>query len=452
MQKPNKYRRAFEFNIVRQDDASTAKGIEAFLRLSLPEYAEVMEDYLEIGRKRRNNRVALAKLQAQLVNELAALEHKVRRLKDEAESIKADRAGPGLAGEVDHDELDEIEQQILFHRTHANCIRSIGDGLAWRASGYDRAVLRALCQYPIKQRVTGDSTKQEMQEWWRAMNATDGIAILNSITNCLSLGDVTIFKNDGSIEILEVKAGGAKSRRVTRQKERMREVLKLLNFGQGELEFPEVELLRTEVFPENGLADLSAILGEATLKGWSGKRLSNFLYVECHDYRKIEDFEELRRLTKEKSRKQSEDWTRRHDRILPLTSLNTLEFTPNCPPFSIFPFPTNVRIGLSTGAMEYVSFLNVSALEREFERLGWRVEKRPEDLLRERGDLYTGFMTVAKAGLHTTIGPAEIGRMGHETLRPKVIVEVLEERLRIGPLSPHRFIFTVYSHEQEIWD
>jgi hypothetical protein len=135
-----------------------------------------------------------------------------------------------------------------------------------------------------------------------------------------------------------------------------------------------------------------------------------------------------------------------------MTSFNTLEFTPNCPPFSIFPFPTNVRVGLLTGGMEYTSFLNISALEREFERMGWRVEKRPEDLLAERGDLATGFMTLAKGRLVTTIGPGEIARMAHETLRPNVIVQVLEERLRAGPGATLRHNFTVYTREHEIWD
>ena len=73
-------------------------------------------------------------------------------------------------------------------------------------------------------------------------------------------------------------------------------------------------------------------------KGWAGRRLSNFLFVECYDYRKIENFDEMRRTSKESRQEQAKDWTLRHDRILPMTSFNALEFTPNCPPFSIFPF------------------------------------------------------------------------------------------------------------------
>jgi hypothetical protein len=453
MQKPNKYRRAFEFRIVRGDDPSTPKGIQAFLRLSLPQYAEVLEDYLEIGKKRRNSRFALAKLQLHLLHELATIEKAISELKHQAETVKTKPVGtPTGEQEVSAEVVDEIDRHIYFHRAHANCIRSIGDSLAWRAVGYDRAVLRALCQNPVKQRVIGDSTQQELDEWSRATHADDGLAVLNSITNCLSIGDITVVRNDGTIEILEVKASGTKSRRLTRQKQKMREILTLLNFGQGELDFPEVELLTTEVFPENGLAELSSTLQEAMEKGWAGRRLSNFLFIECHDYRRIENFDEMERASKENRRNQSVDWTSRGDRILPMTTFNTLQFNPNCPPFSIFPFPTHVRVGLLTGGMEYTSFLNISALEREFERLGWDVEKRPEDLLAERGDLDTGFMTLAKGPLHTTIGPAEIARMGYEALRPKVIIQVLEERLQMGPGSAQRYGFTVYSREHEIWD
>ena len=236
MQKPNKYRRAFEFRIVRGDDPSTPKGIEAFLRLSLPQYAEVLDDYLEIGKKRRNSPFALAKLQIHLLEELATIEQAVSSLKHQAEILKAKPIG-ATTGEQDssNSEFDEIDRHIYFHRAHANCIRSIGDSLVWRAVGYDRAVLRALCQNPVKQRVIGDSTQQELDEWSRANHAGNGLVFLNSITNCLSIGDITVVKVDGAIEILEVKASAAKSRRLTRQKQKMREILTLLNFGQGSL-------------------------------------------------------------------------------------------------------------------------------------------------------------------------------------------------------------------------
>lgn len=453
MQKPTKYRRAFEFRIVKADRPSLIRGIEAFLRLSVPEYAEVLEDYLEIGKKRRNNRTALAKLQLHLLDELASTELSVSHSRKKAEAMKSQPAAtPPGQQEPPNKDLEQIDREIFFHRAHANCLRSIGDSLAWRAVGYDRAVLRALCQNPVKQRVIAEGAQQELVQWSHAFDPGTGLAILNSITNCLSLGDVTVVKNDESIEIVEVKAGKGKSRRLTRQKQKMQEVVNLLNFGKGELEYPQVEILRTEVFPENGLEDLSAALDEAARKGWAARRLSNFLFVECHDYRMVKDFDEMRRLAREARRTHVADWTSRHDRVLPMATLNSMEFTPNRAPFSIFPFRTEVRVGLLTGGMDYTSFLNISAIEREFERLGWQVEKKPEDLLAERGDLATGYWTVAKGGLHSTIGPAEISRMAYETLRPRVIVQVLEEALQMGQGATLPHTFTVYSREHEIWD
>ncbi len=453
MEKPNKYRRGFEFRIVRGDQPSLIRGVETFLRLSVPEYADVLEDYIEIAMKRRNNRTALAKLHLHLLDELATTEQTVSHYKKNAGTLKKTPVGtPPEQKEPPNGDLEKIERQIFFHRAHANCIRSIGDSLAWRAVGYDRAVLRALCQNPVKQRVIAEGAQEELVQWSRSFDPGAGLAILNSITNCLSIGDITIVRNDGTIEIVEVKKSNTKSRRLTRQKQKMREILNLLNFGQGELEHPQVEIVKTDVFPENGLEDLSEALDEAGGKGWAARRISNFLFVECHDYRKIQDFDEMRRACEEVRRAQVQDWVSRHDRVLPMSTLNSMEFTPNRAPFSIFPFSTAVRVGLLTGGMDYTSYLNLSAVEREFERVGWHVEKRPEDLLAERGEIATGFMTVAKGGLHTTIGPADIARLAYEALRPKVIVQVLEETLQMGPDAtlPHRF--TVYSHEHELWD
>lgn len=453
MDKPSRYRRGFEFRIVRGDTKSLERGIEAFLRLSVPEYAEVLEDYLETGRKRRDNRTALAKLQLHLLDDLAGAEGMISHYKKKIETCKATpSAATDERRASTNKELEQDEFGIFFHRAHANCIRSIGDGLAWRALGYDRAAILALCQNPVKPRVITEGAQQELHKWSSSFDAGSGVAILNSITNCLSVGDVTVVKDDGTVEIVEVKTGTATSRRLTRQRRKMRETAMLLSSGVGKLDYPEVEIIRTEIYPENGLRDLSAALDEAVLNGWSTRRLSDFLLVECHNFQKIEDFDELRNVTKDARRTLVKDWTRRSDRVLPNSTLNCMEFSPNHAPFSIFPFGSQVCVALLTGGMEFVSFLNISAIERSFERHGWKIEKRPEDLLAERGSLQTGFWTVAKGGLHTTIAPSEIARMAFETVLPGVIIQVLDERFKIGLGAMLSHVFTAYSREREMWD
>jgi hypothetical protein len=46
----------------------------------------------------------------------------------------------------------------------------------------------------------------EMTEWSNAFDRGKGLAIFNAITNWLAFGDVTIVKDDGSVELVEVKS------------------------------------------------------------------------------------------------------------------------------------------------------------------------------------------------------------------------------------------------------
>ena len=103
-------------------------------------------------------------------------------------------------------------------------------------------------------------------------------------SNCLAIGDVTIIKNDGSIEMVEVKSSDAGSNRVTRQKQRMREVTELLKTGKGVLDEQDTTIIRLDIAPEHDLPALFGLLQEASRTGWAGKRVSDFCYIEAFDY------------------------------------------------------------------------------------------------------------------------------------------------------------------------
>src|SRR5262249_27886609 len=116
----------------------------AFVTLSSDEYADIFEDYLTITRKRKGNRVAMAKVQLHLVEELLIAQAAAKRYRDKRDELKAGIAKPDADVEPMKKDLAIVERELFLQRAHANCIRAIGDGNAWRALGYDRAALRAL--------------------------------------------------------------------------------------------------------------------------------------------------------------------------------------------------------------------------------------------------------------------------------------------------------------------
>ena len=438
------------------DRVPTAVSGFVIHKLSHSHHLDLLEDFLSISRRRRSNGVILAKLQLWMLEEIINDENAIKGLKKLADEkgLKRDRIQPP----TDDDKATRVEAAInnglQFHRAHANCIRQIGDAIAWRSFGYDRAVMRLLSQRSTKQQVIAAGTAYELQQWAQALDRRQGVPILNALTNVLAIGDITVVNPDGSGEIIEVKASKTKSRRLTRQKKQMGEVVKLLNFGRGEVENKEIMILRFDIQPENDLNPLLQLLDQAGTEGWSTGKPNPCCYVECinsvalrNSKQSILHFEESRNI-------EVAPWISRGDYVVSMSSLDVLAFTPNCAPFSIFPFPAKRCVELMTGTTAYMSYFNVSAFLRELENSGWKVRRSPNQIATGADgiSLADAIVEVEREGSRMTVSPGHVTRMQMEMLRPGVIVRQLDALQKLGPRNTPRWSFGLYDHEPEIWD
>src|ERR1022692_1866735 len=400
-----RYRRAFDWRLTTSDRVPAEVATFAIRKLGLPEHLELLEEFLSISRRRRNNRMVLARLQSWLLTEIRNDEHSVKGLKKLAEenNISLDHGeSPALKDAASK----AVANGLFFHRAHANCIRQIVDGIAWRSFGYDQAVMRLLSERATKQQTLSEGTEHELREWARTFDSNNGIAILNALTNVLAVGDITVVKPDGSGEIIEIKASKNVSRRLTRQKQKMREVVELLNCGQGEIEDRTLTIFRVDIFPENDLNVLLKLLERASLDGWSAGRINACCYVECINTTAIKNAQDAIARLKESANAEAEVFVSEGDVVDVMNSLDVLAFTPNCMPFSIFPFPPKRCVELMTGIASYRSFFNRSAFFRELEQSGWKFKRKAAQIIAESG----GFATeadvvgeVEKEGLRITI-------------------------------------------------
>src|SRR5439155_20146669 len=130
--------------------------------------------------------------------------------------------------------------------------------------------------------------------------------------------------------------------------------------------------------------------------------------------------DEVKELTGEVRTVAIGEWERRGDYIHDMNSLNVIGYSPNSAPFSIFPFRARTCIDLLIGAEFYVAFLNVNAVEREFTKRGWALEKDFKSLMKEVAILMQGkpkeltpesMLDVRKGPFHCTITPADFMRM-----------------------------------------
>lgn len=446
---PNKYRRVFDWRISSPQRESPETVTRALFGLSRSELPDILEDFLDLTRKRRANKTALSKLQLWMLQEIVFQEAVIKRDKKRLEELRGDATAEGKGSP----EVESIRREMFVFRTYANAIRAIGDGIAWRALGYDRAVIRLMCERATKQQILSEGLMAELLEWAAHFDQGSGIAILNSLTNCLAVGDVTVVRDDGTAEIVEVKSSNTKSGRKIRQKHKMREVATVLSAGEGNAEGKEVQIEILPIKPEAGLDRIGELLSQAERQGWASSQISACLYVECFDLEKFESVESAELAWKEANASRQGiigDWGERDDLVMQRNSLDLMAFSPNCAPFSVFPFPTRICVDLMIGRKFYVSYLNVQAVAREFEFRGWRIAKTAEELLKEERPEQV--LVVQKGRFHAGVPPADFMRMQMEALRPQTVISTYETKFKEGPAGSSGFTLSLYEGEPELWD
>lgn len=440
---PRKYSRALDWALVR----GTIHEAGAMMILSETEIPDILEDYLDISRRRRTNRAAIMQLQMHLVQDLEEQQRTNKYFKEELSKAQATK---------DAKQIGDAEVALLTSRLFGNALRGIGDGIVWRAMNYDRAVLQVLSRASTKQNVIADGTAAELRVWAEQSKLSkDAIPLLNALSNWLAMGDVTVVHGDGGIDLLEVKAGNSRSPRITRQKDRLKETVTLLKEGRGTLEGVPIEFRMTDIFPENGLYELDRLLTAAGVSGWAAARLSNCTYVECVDYSKNTGegwYDQIN----ERREHELRDWTERGDFVNSMDSADLLSFSPNCAPLSIFPFKARTCIDLLLGRKIYRVYQNVDAICREFEFRHWKVLKSATELQAE-GRLENAFAVIEKGALRIDLPGPFLMRMQMETIRPQVFVRLCDLIFEAGPGAMkkigHSFGHTyVFNDENRIWD
>ena len=97
----------------------------------------------------------------------------------------------------------------------ARQFRCVGDALAWRVFGFERRNIIAMCQNAppgIWAGKAGAAAELDVVE--QAYRQDGQFALLHDMTNCLRIGDVTVFRNDGSRETIEVKSNPLRNKSV----------------------------------------------------------------------------------------------------------------------------------------------------------------------------------------------------------------------------------------------
>jgi hypothetical protein len=285
-----------------------------------------------------------------------------------------------------------------------------------------------------------------MNAWSNEFFQEGRFPILNSITNCLAMGDITVVSDDGSVEVVEVKTSKTKSGRKIKQKNRLRDAVELLN-GYGTVDEKFVSIRSVPITPQNHFSALGDLLKQASDQGSSSSLIAPHCYIECIDMSKVEDVPStllnLEKLRVEKTSNRDDDLT------LDLNSFDLLNYTPNVAPFSIFPFDERTCIDLAIGKKSYTSYLNMGEVIKCFLKNGWTIEKQMQEALHETDNL--AVLMLRKGGFYCHLPPGDFARLHMEFLTPESMLAQCEYMRGLSQEHEGEYGYWLYEGEASQW-
>jgi len=163
-------------------------------------------------------------------------------------------------------------EDLVFDRI-CRQLRTVGDGLAWRASGHDRRYLIALSSNASPGPMAGKSGLPHELGATAGMRAAGSFGLLHDLTNCLRIGDVTEFRPDGSKLLYEIKS--SPSAKTGPQRRRMEAAIEAVMAG-GELPGrPGTRIITPAARCRTHIRSFASVIEQAHAQGIASTSISN---------------------------------------------------------------------------------------------------------------------------------------------------------------------------------
>lgn len=419
---------------------------------TIKDWRDVIEDYIEISKRRKINKLAMFKLQIDILGDILLINDTIKgyiKLVEQPEERKI--RFPDI--ETNEKNVEYWESEIKTYKIILNALKDIGDGIAWRILNYDRSLVYNMC---INNEDPGPLNINQglLTELHSLGDFSNDPKVINfvyhAITNFLLISDVTIVLNNGDVNFVEIK-GGKNPRgkswkeRLARQKEKAVNIVKIGNESEGESSKEKVKFRLIDNKPQTILDRLDTLLKRVKDKYIITQVFNSYLGIALVNFENASDkipFEEkFKNLTNQIKKTEK-------DILVYPNSIENFVFSPNRAPLSIHPFNSEDIANILLGKYVINYFFNVSQFIKEIEKRGWKVS----DILYERkNNIDQSMFSVNKDRLTMKVPPTLTARAIYEGLSVDSIVQIFEDALRRGPVDLEYAVFYGYDKEKYLW-
>lgn len=322
-------------------------------------------------------------------------------------------------------------EALVFERA-ARQLRTVGDGLAWRAFGYDRRRILALSRNDSPGMMFGKAGLPyelgRVEDIWRDRKH---FALLHDLTNCLRIADVSEFTDEGVV-LHEVKKN---SRLESKQRRRIEEAINAVMHGGslpgGVIEARLVELQQpyaADLQPLNDAIQLACKHGSRGMRLDQGRALiTTAPHLVASKWG-----EEYERgavwLSGIKARALNRAGIQDARHHIIGRSADTASRSPSMAPWSIYPFSAEDCAALICDEVIFETVISLDVLAERLASIGLDVEVLLPEADRELiGDM--NILRATRGDRSITLHPHGLSPLLYELMSPNVWAMGVKEAL-----------------------
>jgi hypothetical protein len=394
-----------------------------------------LAEWIESSRRYRSDAAALLNVQEEIAVQINAFGQARREHRAELKD-----GTPGGQREI------ELQKVMMQARRGIRILRDVGDGMAWRALGYQRQALRQLADKNQTGGVELESATAEFAAARAHADSTGRIVVMSDITNVLRYGDfIAVDAEDEGVEVCEIKSGSSRSQssRAPRQRKNLARKIEVLNAKEGIVYgIQRGRLVTTLTMARTSVGVVADLLRESRERGEIHERLSDSLAI---------DIKWPRTLVERSDRApQLHDPFHQSPNVTRQSSLDLFDVIPrNIAPYSVFPFDVRDRAAILTGSAIIFTFCNLDNVMRALRRRGLDASL-PNPAHITRDDPHSAAILVRAAGGLHQLSFVLLLPIIFEFLDEESLADQLVELLDSSPSE--EYVLPAFANESALWD